>query len=223
MIDTDSISKIELKNNKYGNRALFITVSPATMAQLKSDVHEATKDLWVYNDPVCEFPWGSGKLREWINANIQIPEGYKGCERVIVKFYVQPDGSITDAKLFRPSKNNDANAEALRLVGALPKFRVKFYTPQKHRIGLMLPITFTEPGAIFIRGKEILIDKKVRLPNRSFPSASGAGRNIVAFSRYLQFFCSFVCFLVNFNIYLHHWMIFASLSGILCYINNKEQ
>ena len=56
MIDTDSISKIEVKNNKYGNRALFITVSPATMAQLKSDVHEATKDLWVYNDPVCEFP-----------------------------------------------------------------------------------------------------------------------------------------------------------------------
>ncbi len=153
MIDTDSILKIEIKNDKYGNRAVFITVSPDTMAQLKSDVHEATKDLWVHNDPVCEFPGGSGKLREWINANIQIPEGYKGCERVIVKFYVQPDGSITYAKLFRPSKNNDANAEALRLVGALPKFRVKFYTPQKHRIGLMLPITFTEPGAIFIRGK----------------------------------------------------------------------
>ena len=56
MIDTDSISKIEVKNNKYGNRALFITVSPATMAQSKSDVHEATKDLWVHNDPVCEFP-----------------------------------------------------------------------------------------------------------------------------------------------------------------------
>ena len=79
MIDTDSILKIEIKNDKYGNRAVFITVSPDTMAQLKSDVHEATKDLWVHNDPVCEFPGGSGKLREWINANIQIPEGYKGC------------------------------------------------------------------------------------------------------------------------------------------------
>ncbi len=132
------------------------------MAQLKSDVHEATKDLWVHNDPVCEFPGGSGKLREWINANIQIPEGYKGCERVIVKFYVQPDGSITDAKLFRPSKNNDANAEALRLVGALPKFRVKFYTPQKHRIGLMCCLSLSQSREqSSSEANRFLIDKKL--------------------------------------------------------------
>lgn len=92
--------------------------------------------------------------KEWLDANIQIPEGYKGHERVIVQFYVQPDGSVTDAKLFRPSKNDAANAEALRLVNAMPKFRVKFCTPKRAPLRLSLPIMFKEPGTIFIRGCE---------------------------------------------------------------------
>ena len=154
MVETDSISKMEVKDDEYGNRAVFITVSPERLARLKSEVHEANKDIFVNYDPICEFPGGNGKLKEWLDANIQIPEGYKGHERVIVQFYVQPDGSVTDAKLFRPSKNDAANAEALRLVNAMPKFRVKFCTPKRARLRFSLPIRFTEPGVIFIRGDE---------------------------------------------------------------------
>lgn len=154
MVEHDSISKMEVKDDEYGNRAVFVTISPETLVKLKSDVHEATKNLWINYDPICEFPGGNGKLKEWLNQNIQIPEGFKGCERVTVQFFVQPDGTITDTKLFRPSKNDAVNAEALRLVNALPKFRVKFCTPKKSRIGFILPIAFTEPGATFIRGKE---------------------------------------------------------------------
>lgn len=154
MVETDSISKMEVKNDEYGNRAVFITVSPETLVKLKSDVREANKNRWINYDPICEFPGGNGKLREWINENIRIPEGYKGHERVIVKFNVQPDGSVTDAKLFRPSKNDAANAEALRLVNAMPKFRVKYCTPKRAPLHFMLPIMFKEPGTIFIRGCE---------------------------------------------------------------------
>lgn len=152
MVEADSILKMEVKNDEYGNRAIFFTVSPETKAKLESDVR--ANYSWPYLCPVCEFPGGNDKLKEWINANIQIPDGYKGRERVIVNFYVQPDGSVTDAKIYRPSKNDAANAEALRLVNALPKFRVKYCTPRKHRIAFTLPIIFTEPGAIFIRGGE---------------------------------------------------------------------
>lgn len=154
MVETDSISKMEVKDDEYGNRAVFITVSPERLARLKSEVREANKDIWANYDPICEFPGGNGKLKEWLDANIRIPEGYKGQERVIVQFYVQPDGSITDAKLFKPSKNDAANAEALRLVNAMPKFRVKFFTPKRTRLRYNLPIRFKEPGAIFIRGDE---------------------------------------------------------------------
>lgn len=154
MVETDSISKMEVKDDEYGNRAVFITVSPERLARLKSEVREANKNIWVNYDPICEFPGGNGKLKEWLDANIQIPEGYKGHERVIVQFCVQPDGSITDAKLFRPSKNDAANAEALRLVNSMPNFRVKFCTPKRARLHYKLPITFKEPGMMLIRGDE---------------------------------------------------------------------
>ena len=143
-----------VSTHEYGNREVFITVSPERLARLKSEVREANKNIWVNYDPICEFPGGNGKLKEWLDANIQIPEGYKGHERVIVQFCVQPDGSITDAKLFRPSKNDAANAEALRLVNSMPNFRVKFFTPKRARLHYKLPITFKEPGMMFIRGDE---------------------------------------------------------------------
>lgn len=151
MVPADSIQKAEVKNDDYGNRSLFLTVSPETLAQIKADARK----IWVCDDPRCEFPGGNGKLKEWINENIRIPEWFKGSERVFVKFTVHPDGSISDPSIFRrPSKNEAVNQEAIRLVNALPKFRVKYYTPQKKNIHLFIPITFKEPGVIFIRGDE---------------------------------------------------------------------
>ncbi|WP_304646659.1 energy transducer TonB [uncultured Muribaculum sp.] len=151
MIEPDSILKIEIKNDEYDNRAVFITVSLETLSQLKSKVDETYRNLFVNYDPQCEFPGGNGKLKEWIEANIRVPEGYKGTERVVAQFKVQPDGSVTDAKILRPSKNEAANAEALRLVNALPKFRVKYFTPKKAPLCYAMPIVFKEPGLIYIR------------------------------------------------------------------------
>lgn len=150
-VPADSIYRMEVKNDEYGNRSLFLTVSPETFVQIKADARK----IRLCDDPRCEFPGGNGKLKEWIDENIRIPEGFKGSERIFVKFTVHPDGSISDPTIFRrQSKNEAVNQEAIRLVNALPKFRVKYYTPQKKNIHLTLPITFKEPGAIFIRGNE---------------------------------------------------------------------
>lgn len=54
----------------------------------------------------------------------------------------------------RPSKNEAANEEALRLANALPKFRVKYFTPRKGNLNYSIPITFREPGAMYIRRGE---------------------------------------------------------------------
>lgn len=150
VVPADSIQKAEVKNDEYGNRALFLTVSPETLAQIKA----AAREIWVCDDARCEFPGGNGKLKEWLNENIRIPEGFKGSEQVLVKFTVHPDGSISEPTIFRrPSKNEAVNQEALRLVNALPNFRVKYYIPQKKSFAYYLPITFKEPGAIIIRGE----------------------------------------------------------------------
>ena len=165
MVPTDSIQKVEIKNDEYGNRAVFLTVSPETVAEVKAGLQKRFINL----DPRCEFPGGNGKLKEWIDANIKVPEGYKGCERVMVNFTVHPDGSISNTKIRRPSKNEAANEEAIRLVNALPKFRVKYSTPRKSDLNYCISITFKEPGTIFIRGGESsfinqfsIIENKIR-------------------------------------------------------------
>lgn len=151
MVPRDSIQAAEIKNDEYGNRAVFFTVSSETQDRIKAEA----RNTWPYLEPRCEFTGGNGKLKEWLDENIRIPEGFKGSERVFVKFTVHPDGSISDATIYRRrSQNEDVNQEALRLVNAMPKFRVKYYTPQKKNLHLTLPITFKEPGTIFIRGGE---------------------------------------------------------------------
>lgn len=151
MVPRDSIQAAEIKNDEYGNRAVFFTVSSETQDRIKAEA----RNTWPYLEPRCEFTGGNGKLKEWLDENIRIPEGFKGSERVFVKFTVHPDGSISDATIYRRRSQNEAvNQEALRLVNAMPKFRVKYYTPQKKNLHLTLPITFKEPGAIFIRGGE---------------------------------------------------------------------
>lgn len=151
MVPRDSIQAAEIKNDEYGNRAVFLTVSSETQDRIKAEA----RNTWPYLEPRCEFTGGNGKLKEWLDENIRIPEGFKGSERVFVKFTVHPDGSISDATIYRRRSQNEAvNQEALRLVNAMPKFRVKYYTPQKKNLHLTLPITFKEPGAIFIRGAE---------------------------------------------------------------------
>ncbi|MDE7153142.1 MAG: TonB C-terminal domain-containing protein [Muribaculaceae bacterium] len=154
-VPADSIQKIEVKNDEYGNRALFLTVPPHIADEIKAEA----QNLYIHDYPICEFPGGNGKLKEWIDSNIQIPEGFKGCELVTVNMKIHPDGSISDTKIVRPSKNQAANEEALRLVNALPKFRLKYFTPQKKSFHYYITIPFTEPGAIFIRG-----DKKNTRP-----------------------------------------------------------
>ncbi len=150
-VHPDSIQSAEIKNDEYGNRAAFFTVSPGYLEHIKAE----NRKYFIYLDPRCEFPGGNGKLKEWLNENIRIPEGFKGSETVVVQFTVHPDGSISDATIVRRrSKNEAVNQEALRLVNALPKFRVKYYTPQKKNLRYLLPIRFKEPGAIIIRGDE---------------------------------------------------------------------
>lgn len=150
MVPVDSIAEMKVKDDRYGNRAIFITVSPETLSAVKAKAQASARTMCT--EPYCEFPGGNGRLKEWVNANIRIPEGYRGNERVVVEFLVHPDGSVSDGKVIESSTDEAANAEALRLVAALPRFMVKYYTPEKKPLKMLWPIFFREPGTIIIRG-----------------------------------------------------------------------
>lgn len=144
MVNPDYIISIEMKNDEYGNRAIFITVPPEVLEYVKEETKKRTRDLFINYDPICEFPGGQQKFREWIKDNIQIPSSLKANTRVVVKVRIMPDGTATDQKILKASDNEDANKEAMRLASMLPKFNVKYCTPKKAPINVTIPVVFNK-------------------------------------------------------------------------------
>ncbi len=110
MVDPESITKIEIKNDEYANRAAFISITSTALESLKKQIEKANEGIWIeYPSPYCEFPGGNSKIKEWVEENIRIPSGFKGKVRVIVSIRVQPDGRVTDGKILKGSENEEVN------------------------------------------------------------------------------------------------------------------
>ena len=102
-------------------------------------------------DEMPSFPGGLEELYKWIDNNVQYPavareNGIEG--RVILKFIVEKDGSLSDSTVIR-SVHPIVDREALRLVGQMPKWnpgkragvpvRVRYCLPIKFKLGESKP------------------------------------------------------------------------------------
>lgn len=95
-------------------------------------------------DEMPSFPGGPAELMKWLSSHVQYPAiAIDICIQgtVIVAFIVEPDGSVSNAKLVR-SVDANLDREALRVVSEMPK-----WTPGKQggntvRVRYSLPITF---------------------------------------------------------------------------------
>ena len=148
MVCPDSITNIEIKNDEYGNKCAFVSLTSSAFESLKSQAEKFYEDAWIELGPFCEFPGGMANMMKWQKENIRIPEGYKGRERVIVYFMVQPDGKVCNSKIIKGSENEELNSEALRLVESLPRFDVMYCTPQKEPQHFTWPILFEEKDSL---------------------------------------------------------------------------
>ena len=94
-----------------------------------------------------QFPGGQLALMEWIKQNMVYPQEAiaKGIEgRVIVKFTVEKDGSVTNGKIMKgvdPLLDN----EALRLVSIMPKWSPRSFDGKDIRTRYNLPLLFKLP------------------------------------------------------------------------------
>ena len=91
-----------------------------------------------------EFPGGFDKLAEYLGRKVKYPKKSrrKGIEgRVLVRFTVQKDGSITNVRVAE-SANEELDAEAVRVVKKMPDWTVGMEDGEKVRIGINLPINF---------------------------------------------------------------------------------
>lgn len=94
-----------------------------------------------------EFPGGMNGLIQYMSQNVQYPEDAKKLNkqgRVMVSFIVAKDGSIVDAvvtKCVWPS----LDAEALRVIRAMPKWEPGMQKGKKVRVKYTIPINFSMP------------------------------------------------------------------------------
>ena len=101
-----------------------------------------------YNWPIYEvmpsFPGGESALYEFLESNKQYPEEAKRNNEhgiVIVTFWVEKDGTITNARILRGCTPS-LDAEALRLVSTMPKWTPGKMNGELKRVSFSLPIRF---------------------------------------------------------------------------------
>ena len=94
-------------------------------------------------DEMPSFPGGLEELYKWIDNNVQYPAVARenGIGRVIVKFIVEKDGSLSDSTVIR-SVHPIVDSEALRLVGQMPKWNPGKRAGIPVRVRCCLPIKF---------------------------------------------------------------------------------
>ena len=100
-----------------------------------------------------EYPGGPKALMEFLNNNVQYPAeaekaGIQG--RVIATFVVEKDGSISNAKVAK-SVDPLLDAEALRVIGAMPNWKPGMQNGKVVRVKYTVPLSFHLDGG----GEEI--------------------------------------------------------------------
>ena len=91
-----------------------------------------------------EFPGGTAALMKWLASNVRYPQmalenGISG--RVIVKFVVEKDGSVSGVTLVR-GVDKDLDREAIRVVKSMPKWQPGKNNGQAVRCYFNLPVNF---------------------------------------------------------------------------------
>ena len=116
-----------------------------TTATPEAIVGTAVNDT-VYNvvDVMPEFPGGMEALYKYLVDNIRYPEQAKkdGVQGMVyVRFVVEADGSISNAKVMR-GIGGGCDEEALRVVNAMPKWQPGKMQDKPVRTQFYLPFTF---------------------------------------------------------------------------------
>jgi periplasmic protein TonB len=124
----------------------LLVIATTLVAPSSCSKNKTTSDqVFTIVDELPVFKDGDRGLLDFIKYNCVYPEDAKKNNitgRVIVKFIVEKDGSVSKAEILQ-SVYPSLDAEAIRVVSSLPKFE----KPAKQagetvRVNYMVPITF---------------------------------------------------------------------------------
>jgi len=104
---------------------LLLIISPTlTFSQSKVEYRKKVNPLALYTNP--EFIGGTEALVNYVNQNLEInrkdkKRNTKG--EIIIKFFIDTDGSISNTTLLNKGLSKQLNKEALRVISDMPKWK----------------------------------------------------------------------------------------------------
>ena len=95
-----------------------------------------------------EFPGGQQEMMKYLRSTLKYPEAARaaGVEgRAFVQFVVNADSSISDVQIMRTSGDESLDAEALRVVKSMPKWKPAMNKGKAVNVKFVLPIVYKLP------------------------------------------------------------------------------
>jgi len=106
---------------------------------------EDDEEFFMVVENMPEFPGGDLGLMKYIQKNVKYPaiaKEYNITGKVYVSFIVDKKGSVTNVKIVRGVDKN-LDAEAMRVVKSLPKYKPGKQRGKSVRVMFTIPINFT--------------------------------------------------------------------------------
>ena len=116
-----------------------------TASAQKTVVSQSKQNVYDMVEQMPEFPGGMPAMIDFLQANLKYPEDaikQNVGGRVLVMFVVEPDGSLSNVGVARkvfPS----LDAEAIRVVKTMPKWKPGKEKGKPVRVNFTLPIVFS--------------------------------------------------------------------------------
>ena len=104
----------------------------------------AKDEVFMVAEQMPEFPGGMKELLKFLQNNLKYPENAMKNNvqgRVIVQFVVEKDGTLTEFKVAR-SVDPDLDAEALRVLQIMPKWKPGMQRGKIVRVKFTVPVSF---------------------------------------------------------------------------------
>ena len=149
---------------KVGTQEIKVTEAPkddkaatVTMNVVEEEQNATDDKVFDVVENMPEFNGGMGALMQYLSDNIRYPEEKDIQGRVIVRFVVGKDGSISNAQVVK-SVHPSFDAEALRIINNMPKWipgtqngkpvNVKYVVPINFKSSNANSATIEEPNAV---------------------------------------------------------------------------
>ena len=126
------------------------TAKPVEVKYIPAEVTEKLQGTPFFEvvEQMPEYPGGMAAALEYIQKNMRYPETAKknGTQgRVTVQFIVDKEGNVTEPKVIR-AVDKDLDAEAIRLIGTMPKWKPGMQKGQAVAVKYTLPVMFRLEG-----------------------------------------------------------------------------